>query len=529
MTCGPPVFKTRAANLRASTMTTAASRPLDAAARPLTGITLYIAAILIGLGNFLVVLDTTIANVSVPSIAGSLGVSSSQGTWVITSYAVAEAITVPLTGFLARRFGAQRVFLTCYIGFAAVSLLCGLSNSMGMLLGTRVLLGLVGGPIMPLSQMLLMRVFPKEKATLATVIWAMTTLVGPVAGPILGGIICDSVGWNWIFFIKVPVAAIGGLVLMRLLRGQSDPCGAAKVDGVGLGLLVVWVGALQIMLDEGRNQDWFASTEIRVLGVIAAIGFLAFLIWELTEAHPIVDLKIFRHRGFLAAATTYAFFASIVILPLWLQTNLGYTATWAGYATGIMGILAVLTAPLVGKATEKVDPRLIVSGGIVGLGLIMVWRMGFNPDVTFAQMAWPTLLTGPFMVMFFVPVTGLAMASVKPDEQANAAGLSNFMRTLAGAFATSLVQTGWSNAARHNQTELAGAMQHGQATIDAMTSQGAPSNVATTLLSGLVEGQSVMLATLNTFGTIALCFFFAATIIWIAPKPKGPIDTSGAH
>jgi DHA2 family multidrug resistance protein len=502
--------------------------------RPLTGARLLTAAILIGLGNFLVVLDTTIANVSVPTIAGNLGVSSSQGTWVITSYAVAEAITVPLTGWLAHRFGAQRVFLACYLGFALISLLCGLSTSLGMLLGMRVLLGLVGGPIMPLSQMLLLRVFPKEKATFATVLWAMTTLVGPVAGPILGGIICDSIGWSWIFFIKVPIAAAGGLALIFLLRGRPDPSGPAKVDGVGLGLLILWVGALQIMLDEGRNKDWFNSPEICDLGVAAAIGFAAFLIWELTEANPIVNLKIFRHRGFVAAATTYAvgfgaFFASIVLLPLWLQSNMGYTATWAGYATGIMGIFAVLTAPLVGKAVEKIDARLIVSLGIVGLGLISVWRMGFTPDVTFLKMAWPTLLTGPFMVMFFVPVTGLAMASVEHDEQANAAGLSNFMRTLAGAFATSLIQTGWSNAARHNQTELAGVLNFGQELVDRMTSLGASRDQATELLTHLVEGQSVMLATLNMFAVIAICFGFAATLIWIAPKPHGPIDTSGAH
>src|SRR6476469_5513497 len=203
----------------------AAARPREGIARPLTGVALYTAAILIGLGNFLVVLDTTIANVSVPTIAGSLGVSATQGTWVITSYAVAEAITVPLTGWLAKKFGAQRTFITCYLGFAAISLLCGMSSSLGMLLGTRVLLGLFGGPIMPLSQMLLLRVFPKEKATLATVIWAMTTLVGPVAGPILGGIICDNYGWSWIFFIKVPIAAAGGLTLMMLMRGQAEPKG----------------------------------------------------------------------------------------------------------------------------------------------------------------------------------------------------------------------------------------------------------------------------------------------------------------
>ena len=181
---------------------------------------------------------------------------------------------------------------------------------------------------MPLSQMLLLRIFPKEKATFATVLWAMTTLIGPVAGPILGGIICDSIGWSWIFFIKVPVAVGGGLLLLYLLRGQPDPKAAAQVDKVGLGLLILWVGALQIMLDEGRNKDWFASTEICVLGVIAAIGFLAFLIWELTEKNPIVDLRIFRHRGFVGAASTYAvgygaFFASLVTY------RSGCNPTWA--------------------------------------------------------------------------------------------------------------------------------------------------------------------------------------------------------
>ena len=430
-------------------------------AAPLTGFKLYAAAILIGLGNFLVVLDTTIANVSINTIAGDLGISSAQGTWVITSYAVAEAITVPLTGWLAMKFGAQRTFITCFLAFAIGSLLCGLSTSLGMLLGMRVLLGLFGGPIMPLSQMLLLRIFPKEKATLATVIWAMTTLIGPVAGPILGGIICDNYGWEWIFFIKVPIAGIGGIALWWLMRGQADPKAKAFIDKVGLILLIIWVSALQIMLDEGRNHDWFADSHIRMYGIIAAVGFVAFVIWELTEKNPIVDLRIFRHRGFVGASLTYsvafgAFFASIVILPLWLQSNMGYTATWAGYATGIMGILAVLCASLVGKAVQKFDPRMIVFLGIIGLAGIMLWRMWtFNSDVTFLQMAWPTLITGVFMVMFFIPVTGLAMASVEPHEQANAAGISNFMRTLCGAFATSLIQSQWSNATRANSTEIA--------------------------------------------------------------------------
>ncbi|MFC4256496.1 DHA2 family efflux MFS transporter permease subunit [Altererythrobacter xixiisoli] len=501
---------------------------------PLTGGRLIMAALAIAAANFLVVLDTTIANVSVPTISGSLGVSTSQGTWVITSYAVAEAITVPLTGWLASRFGAQRVFITCYFAFAIFSLLCGLSFSLGMLIGMRVMLGLFGGLIMPLSQMLLLRIFPREQATLATVIWAMTTLIGPVAGPILGGIISDSIGWHWIFLINVPVALAGGFATLYFLKGRKDPTVGASIDKIGLALLVVWVGSLQIVLDEGRNHDWFASPMVCIMAIIAAIGFVAFLIWELTEKNPIVDLRIFRHRGFVVAVCTYAagfaaFSAIIVLLPLWLQQNMGYTATWAGYATGIMGILAILSAPIVGKATETFDPRLIICVGLLGLAVMNVWRMGFNTDATFLQMAWPTLLTGPFMVMFFVPITGLAIATVPPEQQANAAGMSNFMRTLAGALAMSVVQTGWANATRENQTELAGAMQQGQTTLDGMIASGASPEMATASLAGLVERQSVMLATLDMFATVSLCFVVAATLIWLAPRPKGPIDTSAGH
>jgi len=503
-------------------------------AGPLTGLSLLIAAIAIGAGNFLVVLDSTITNVSVPNIAGALGVSANQGTWVITSYAVAEAITVPLTGWLAKRFGAQRVFITCYIAFAVMSVFCGLSTSLGMLIFGRIMLGLVGGPIMPLAQTLLLRIFPPEKATLAIIIFSMTTLVGPITGPILGGVICDNAGWPWIFFVTAPFALIGGAILFTLLRGQPDPKARAKVDTVGLSLLIVWVGALQILLDEGRDQDWFASPEIRILAVVAALGFLSFLIWVLHEKNPIVDLRIFANRGFAAAAATYclgfaAFFSTIVIVPLWLQQNMGYTATWAGYSTGIMGILAIACAPLVGRATEKIDPRLIASLGFIGLGLLNAWRMSFDSDVTFGQMAIPTLLYGPCMVMFFIPLSGLTVSTVGPEEQANAAGLANFMRTIGGAFATSLVQTAWSDAGRRSQTELAGAMVHGSRAIDAYEATGMSHQGAVAMLDGVVQTQSTMLATLKVFGMITLAFFGSAALIWFAPKPKGPIAVGGGH
>lgn len=501
---------------------------------PLTGASLIIAALAIGTANFLVVLDSTIANVSVPTIAGSLGVSASQGIWVITSYAVAEAITVPLTGWLAQKFGAIRTFISCFLGFAVMSLVCGMANSLETLILGRVLLGLAGGPIMPLSQMLLVKIFPKEKATGASVLWAMTTLIGPIAGPILGGIICDGYGWQWIFFIKVPIAVAGALIAFTLLRKQPDPKAKAKIDAVGLGLLIVWVGALEILLEEGRSKDWFADPMICVLAAIAAIGFCAFLIWELTEENPIVDLRIFRYRGFTAASVTFAFgfaafFASVVIIPLWLQSNMGYTATWAGYATGLMGILAFVSAPIVGKATEVIDPRIILSTGILGLGAMTAWRMTFNGDVTFWQMAWPTLFTGPFMVMFFVPVTSLALATVKPHEMANAAGLSNFMRTLAGAFATSLVQTGWQNAAKTNQTELVNAMPNTDHLIADMMHSGMSQQEAVASLSFTIGHQSLLLATLNMFAVITIVFGIAALLPWLAPRIKGGSSHHAGH
>lgn len=513
-------------------MTDTAAAP--GAAKPLTGAALILAALLIGLGNFLVVLDTTIANVSIPHIAGSLGVSVTEATWVITSYAVADAITVPLAGFLARRFGEQRVFIAAFMAFGVFSMLCGLSRSLDMLIAGRVLLGLAGGMIIPLSMTLLLRVFPPEQATLATIVWAMTTTVAPIAGPILGGIISDNAGWQWIFFLNVPVAAIGAAGLLYLLRGRRETTARAPIDMVGLALLVVWVAALQIVLDEGRNRDWFAATEIRVLAVVAAIGFVAFLIWELTEKHPIVNLRVFRHRGFVVASITYAmsfaaYFATVVLIPLWLQQNMGYTATWAGYATGIMGILAVLASPAIGAAAARMDVRLLISTGIAGMALISLWRTSFTPDMTFLQMAWPMLLTGPFLMMFFIPVTGLCIASVAPDEHADAAGISNFLRTLVAAFAASLVQTGWTNAARENQSALVDAMQQGPATIEAMVASGQSRDTATALLANVVESQSVMLATLDMFAAVALCLAFTGVLIWFAPKPKGPIDTSGGH
>ena len=407
---------------------------------PLKGGALVLAGFLLAVGNFMVVLDMTIANVSVPNIAGSLAVAPNQGTWVITSYSVAEAIVVPLTGWLAQRFGAVRVFVAGMVGFGICSALCGLAPSLGFLVLFRVMQGICGGPIMPMSQTLMMRVFPPQQRGQAMALWSMTVVVAPIAGPILGGVICDNASWPWVFYINVPVAAVCGFFALQMLRSQETPTERRRVDFVGLGLLVLFVGALQIMLDKGKELDWFGSPVIVTLAVVAAIGFACFLIWELTDEHPIVDLRVFRHRGFTGAVITIAitygvFFASILLVPLWLQTNMGYTATWAGYTTALAGILAVMFSPIVPRLMQRIDARALVSFGVASLALIGAMaflRFQFASNASYWSVALPFLAQGVAMPFFFIPTNQLALAAVLPQEMASAAGLQNFLRTHGG-------------------------------------------------------------------------------------------------
>jgi len=507
---------------------------MDAGIKPLEGGQLALAAILLAAANFIVVLDTTIANVSVPNIAGGLGATTSQGTLVITSYAVAEAITVPLTGWLANRFGTVKTFVAAMLMFGVFSVLCGLAPSLGALVVFRVLQGLAGGPLMPLSQTILLRIFPKEKAPAAIGLWAMTTLIAPILGPILGGKICDELSWPYIFLINAPIALLCCYFGWMMLKRYETPLLKAKIDMVGLGLLVVWISALQIMLDEGKQLDWFASNTIVALAIIAVIGFAAFLIWELTEPDPIVDLRVFRHRGYTMSVVTIslafgAFFGSTVLTPQWLQTYMGYTATQAGYATAFTGVLAVVAAPFAAKLSAKVDSRLLVFLGVVWLGLMTLLRTDATSDMTFWQVSSLLLFQGVGLPFFFVPLTGLALSSVEEPETASAAGLMNFVRTVSGAFATSLVTTVWDNQITRNHAELAGLVDATGETMNSLLASGMGIEQARAIIDQLVQGQSVMLATNQLFLWSGLAFVLAATAIWFAPKPTRIADTSAAH
>lgn len=501
--------------------------------KPLTGVTLLLAGLVLALSNFMVVLDTSIANVSVAHIAGSLGISATQGTWVITSYAVAEAICVPLTGWLAARFGTVRTFAYGMIGFGIFSVLCGLSVSLSMLVVCRIGQGLCGGPLMPLSQTLLLRIFPREKHGQAMGMWAMTTVTAPIIGPILGGTISDSWSWHWIFFINIPIAALCGLGALRLLKPAETQSQRIGVDKIGLALLVVWIGALQLMLDLGREHDWFNDSFIIGLAVIAAVGLAVFVAWGVTDKQPIVDLRVFRHRGFTVAVASLSFafavfFASAVLIPQWLQVSQGYTATHAGYVTASSGVGAVLMSPVVAMLSEKVDQRGLVCFGILWMGFVAVLQSGWTSGADFWTLALPQVLLGIGIPFFMVPLTTIALAAVEPEETASAAGVMSFLRTMAGAVGTSIATTLYNNNAVVARSEIVATLNSSQ-TSQSLEAAGFSVDQARGTIEQIVTKESFALAITHVFLLSAAVFVAAAMVIWLAPRPVRAIEVGAAH
>ena len=500
----------------------------------LSGSRMWIAGSVLALSNFMVVLDTSIANVSVPHIAGSLAISPDQGTWVITSYAVAEAICVPLTGWLAARFGTVRTYLLAMTGFGIFSILCGASPTLGMLVAARIGQGICGGPIMPLTQTLLLRVFPSSKRGPAMGLWAMTTVVAPIAGPVLGGTISDNWSWHWIFFINIPIAIICVVGSYLMVSKCETEKAKARIDGWGMALLVLWVGALQIMLDLGRDRDWFHSTFIVSLALIAFVGFIAFVIWELTEEKPAVDLRVFRHRGFsasvLALALTYStFFSSVVVTPQWLQGAMGYTAQWSGYVTAWQGVLAVVFSLVVGRLTGKLDARALVSFGMAWMGVWIFVRSNWTSGVDYWTLALPHLAMGLGMPFFFVPLTILSLASVEPRETASAAGLSSFVRTLSGAVGTSVATTLWANGAVRVHAQLVGSVNEPAGLVSQLEGSGFSAAQVRQLAENLLTQESLVISLDHMFEIATAALFASAVLIWLVPKPRKAVDTSQAH
>jgi DHA2 family multidrug resistance protein len=512
--------------------TPAAAAPSGVPAEPpaLSGATLALGTVALSLATFMNVLDTSIANVSIPAIAGDLAVSPDQGTWVITSFGVANAISLPLTGWLTQRYGQVRLFVASVLLFVIASFLCALAPTLGLLIAFRVFQGVVAGPMIPLSQSLLLSSYPKAKAGSALAIWGITTLVAPVVGPLLGGWITDNVAWPWIFYINVPVGVAAAAITWTIYRTRETPSRKLPIDAVGLGLLVIWVGALQILLDKGKDLDWFGSTQITILAITAVVGLALFVVWELTDEHPVVDLRLFARRNFwtssLAMALAYgAFFGNVVLLPLWLQQYMGYTATQAGMVLAPVGVLAILLTPIVGRTVHKVDPRRFVTGAFIVFALVLYMRSRFNTSADLWTLMVPTIIQGAAMAIFFIPLVTLSLSGLAPDRIPAASGLFNFARITAGSFGTSITTTFWDQRATLHHAQLAehltGADAASTQALATLQAGGLTAEQSYAMLNRLVDQQAFMLSANDLFYVSALLFLALIAVVWLARPVKG--------
>lgn len=517
-----------------------ASRPAPSHTHPpLRGGALVVGTLALSLATFMNVLDTSIANVSIPAISGDLGVAPNQGTWVITSFGVANAIALPLTGWLTQRFGQVRLFVASVVLFVLASFLCGLAPNLETLIALRVLQGFVAGPMIPLSQTLLLSSYPAARSGSALAFWGMTTLIAPVVGPLAGGWITDNIGWPWIFFINIPVGLIAAFATWTLYHRRETPTRKVPIDVIGLALLVIWVGCLQVMLDKGKELDWFSSDQIVVLAIVAVVGFAFFLAWELTDAHPVVEVRLFARRNFLFASVSIAvayglFFGSLVLLPLWLQQWMGYTATQAGWALAPVGLLAMLLTPVVGRYINRVDPRPIVTVSFLVFALVMYLRSQFTTDTDLGTIMVPTILQGAGVATFFIPLTSIALSGLTPERIAAASGLMNFARITAGSFGTSISTTLWDHRASLHHAQLVEHVTRDSLptarALDVATRAGLSHEQALALLNRVVDVQAFTLAADEIFYLSSILFLVLMGLVWLTKPQRGAAAVDrGAH
>jgi MFS transporter, DHA2 family, multidrug resistance protein len=505
---------------------------------PLHGLNLVLLTFAVSIASFMEILDMTIVNVSVPSIAGSLAVSPSEGTWAISSYMLAAAVMQPLTGWIGRQFGEVRTFVSSSLLFVTFSALCGLATTMPQLIGGRLIQGLVSGPMMSVGQALLLRNYPVKLRGLALGLWAMVVIIAPVFGPIMGGWITDNLSWPWLFYINVPVGIVAALIIGVLLRRRESTKMKTPIDAVGLALLIVGVGCLQFMLDNGNEKDWFSSGEIVGAAVIAVVALGFMIAWELTDRHPVVDLHLFQRRNFLVGSLTIAvaYFALTginVVFPLWLQTTVGYTSTWAGLTMAPLGILALILAPIIGRNLHRMNLRAAATLAFVIMAVNIWWVAGLNESATYSQLALPRLFQGIGMPLFFLPLNQIVMSGVSPAELASAAGLSNFIRTISGSMSTAITVYIWNTRSDYHHAVLAEHVRPESTAWPAMQGQlahlGITGSGAVDYANQVVTQQAMTLAVNDVYYMLAAAFCVLIPFIWYARPPFGAPGTGSAH
>lgn len=429
---------------------------------------LMMATLALAIGSFMNILDSTIVNVSLSHIAGDFAVAPTQGTWVITSYAVAEAIFLPLIGWLTKRFGIVKQYMGATLLFTGASVLCGLSFSFEFLLFARVLQGIVGASMIPLSQTLMLGFYPKEKKGVALGIWSMTVIMAPVFGPMIGGWITDSFSWRWCFYINIPFGLISTFIVYSIFKkkGYKDKIEKAPIDIWGLIFLIIGIGSLQIMLDKGNDLDWFSSPFIVILTIIAFIFLVLLGIWEWHQENPVVNVRLFLNRNFSVGSIcltigSIAFFSAVVVIPLWLQNFMGYTALRSGLTTCTMGISSLFLAPILGNMLTKHDARRFAVVGFVVFGLASFITGHYTPDVTSSYVSFSRFVTGFGLGFFFIPLNAITLSEISHEDLASASGLYNFMRNIGNSFGTSLATNFWNNKMAIHHEEMVSAIQPG--------------------------------------------------------------------
>ena len=488
-------------------------------------------------GTFMVVLDSTVVNVSLPHMAGSLSASIEETTWALTMYLAANAIILPITGWLANHVGRRRLLLISIAGFTTASVLCGLSTSLVMLIGWRVVQGLTGGVMQPLSQAIMLEAFPPRDRGKAMAFFGVGIVVAPVLGPVLGGWLTDNWSWRWVFYINLPVGVLAYTMVRASVFDPRYIRRGAGIDYWGIGLLAVGIAALQIALDQGQREDWFASDLITTLMAVAVLGLGGFVLHALTTRHPVVDLRLFKERTYATAvglitAMGFGLYASLVLMPVLLQTLMRYPALEAGYVMAPRGLGSLVVMPFMGLAIERSDPRRLIGLGFLVNAVTMYWLGTLNLNAGFWNFFWPQFIQGAGMGLLFVPLTTVAMDRIRPEAMGAATSLFNLLRNIGGSVGIAAIQT---LLARYRQT-------HGNIMVghvdpyspgaqilfgnlrSAFMAAGADVTTATerayAALYGMVQQQAAMLAFIDGFKLLAVVFLVLVPFVALMKKPQ---------
>jgi MFS transporter, DHA2 family, multidrug resistance protein len=505
--------------------------------KPLSKVSLLILNIGLSIATFLIVLDYSIANVSIPYISGSLGVSNDQGTYVITLFAVGNGIVIAITGWLTKRFGAVRLITVSVLLFTLLSWVCGIAWSFEMLIAARFLQGVASGPLIPLSQTLLVMHNAPEKKNIVLSYWSVVVLVGPVAGPVLGGWLTFDYSWPWIFFINLPIGLLSAAMIWYPLRHSETEKEKVPIDIFGLILLTIGVSSLQIFLDKGQQYDWFNSPFIRNLAIASFLSLSLLLIWQLTQARPILDIRLFKIKSFsvsvICIATAYAmYFGSVVLIPLWLQQNMGYTSLWAGIAVAPIGFAPILAWTAPGKILDKIGKIIPLCISFVLFSISCFYTIFFTTEVDIFVVSFSRFLLGLGLIFFVPGLIGMSIQDVPAHRLANAGSIFHFTRAIFGGIGTAAFTTLWIRRSAYHHSILGESLSPYLPNASELSSDlnilGIKGEPAIHLLNNAVDNQAAMLALNDCFYLMGFLFIALCFLLPLGRKRKQMLKDSAA-